>query len=374
MDDNEEATASEGTITEGLARINLKKGVFFNPKMELCRDITSLAISTLPELTICDGMCATGVRGIRYALENENVKHVALVDMDENAIALATQNIIINNLDFPVVQSDINHFLYRGGEKFNFVELDPFGSPVPFIRSALLNLRASKEGFLSVTATDTAVLCGAQTKACQIYYGARPLHNYLCHEAGARILLSHIARVASPLEMGIEPIITLSKHHYFKLILKVKKGAVPALDSVKQLGYVSWCPNCFTTKTWKDPFIKKECECGHIVEWSGPSWLSNLFDKEALEKMKSENINRNYANKKVVSQLLHLLSLDAEMPPFYFDIHKISDKLDAPSKKFEIVFTELERRGFRVSRTHFNPNAIKTDADAQTVFDVIGAK
>ena len=290
------AADTEKTVTEGLARINLDKGIFFNPKMELCRDITSLAVSTLPELTICDGMCATGIRGIRYALENDNVKHVTLVDMDENAITAATQNIIINNLDFPVVQADVNHFLYRGGEKFNFVELDPFGSPVPFIRSALLNLRASKEGYLSVTATDTAVLCGAQPKACQIYYGSRPLHNYFCHEAGARMLLSHITRVASPLELGIEPIITMSKHHYFKLILKVKKGAIPAFDSVKQQGYVSWCPHCFDTKTYPKPFISVECSvCGNTIEWSGPIWLGDLFDKSTIERMKEENMLRDYA-------------------------------------------------------------------------------
>jgi len=366
-------------INEGSARIFLNKHVFYNQHMEICRDVMSLSVSTLPrELTVCDGMCASGVRGIRYALENDNVRHVTFVDMDEAAIALVMHNLVLNNLDFPAVQSDINHYLYRGGEKFNFVEIDPFGSPVPFVRAALLNLRASKEGYLSVTATDTAVLCGAQSKACNMYYTSRPLHNYFCHEAGVRILIGYIARVASPLGLGIQPLLSLSKRHYFKVLLKVKKGAIAALDSLKQLGYVSWCPSCFDIRLYNKPFLKEECgvcsraHSSHVgVEWAGPLWLGKIEDSNIITGMKEKNLQRDYKNKKEIMSLLHLLSFDAEMPPFYFDFHAIFDKLNMPSKKFDTIVKILTENGFRVTNTHFCQTAIKTDAPAEVVLDAV---
>ena len=65
------------------------------------------------------------------------------------------------------------------------------------------------------------------------------------------------------------------------------------------------------------------------------------------------------------------MSFDADMPAFYFDLHKIFDKLGVPSKKFDTIINALEQEGYRVSRTHFNKDAIKTDADASAVFEIV---
>ena len=52
-------------------------------------------------------------------------------------------------------------------EKFGFVDLDPFGTPAPFIDAAI----RSSGKYLGVTATDTAPLCGAHLKAGIRRYG-----------------------------------------------------------------------------------------------------------------------------------------------------------------------------------------------------------
>jgi len=369
-------------IQEGLAKINLQEGIFYNPHMELCRDLSSLVVAACQDagdLTLCDGMSATGIRGIRYKLENKNVAKIVFVDMEEKSCSLINENLKLNNLgperlDIEVVNDDFNHVLYRGGNKFNFVEIDPFGSPVPFIRSAILNMRASHTGYLSITATDTAVLCGAQPKACRLHYGSQPLDNYFCHETALRILISYIARVASPLEMGVTPVFSLSKRHYLKVILKVEKGSKPALQSVSQQGFISFCPSCFKVNIVYEPFLEKECKCdsNSKIQWAGPLWLGKLWDSTTLKIMSEENQKRNYKNKSEINHLLNTIISEAEIPvPFYYDIHKIADKLRLQIPSFDSIIKKLEERGYKTSRTHFNNHAIKTDADAEEVINAI---
>ncbi|MEW6329606.1 MAG: methyltransferase, partial [Candidatus Micrarchaeota archaeon] len=224
-------------IREGLARILLEKGVFFNPEMELCRDISSLAVGALGEkLSVCDGCCAAGVRGIRYKLENKNVARVEFVDLSERACKLARKNIKLNRLRACSVHcGDLNLFLYK--KNFDLLEIDPFGSPVPYLYAALRSFARVKEGILSVTATDMAVLCGAHPGACLKNYQARPIDNEFCHELAARILIGKIARTASEFNLGIGPLLTLSHQHFIKIFLRVRKGAKHAVESMRALGY-----------------------------------------------------------------------------------------------------------------------------------------
>jgi len=385
-----------GEVKEGSVRVRTAEGAFYNPHMEFSRDISSLAVAALDgmlpdgeRLRICDGMSATGVRGIRYALENKNVEAVTFVDMDKAACELVEANAKSNGLQdfaafsgpqFRVVEDDINHHLYRGGEKFNFVELDPFGSPVPFIRSALLNLRASKHGFLSATATDTAVLCGAHQKACLINYQAKPLHTFFCHEAAVRILAGHIVRVAAPLHIGIRPLMLLSKRHYVKGIFEAKKSASAALDSMNNLGYVSFCPKCLTVKTMNKPFLSPVCaECGAGADgstapiWGGPMWLGELHDSGVIDRMRKANSERQYKNRVEIANMLMLMKGEIGMPAFYYDVHSVADHFKRMPKPFDRIVSELQDKGFAVARTHFNELALKTDAPASTVRDAVNA-
>lgn len=358
-------------MEEGLAKFNLAPSVFFNPHMELCRDLCSLAISALPELVICDGMSGTGIRGIRYALENENVKSVTFIDSSESACELIKENLTLNKINFDVILDDFNHQMYRGGRRYNFIEIDPFGSPIPFVRSALFNLRTQKEAFLSVTATDAAVLCGAQPGACRVYYCAKPLNNFFCHETAVRILIGYIAKVASSLKVGVEPIFTFAKRHWIKVILRTKKGTKEALNTITQLGYVTFCTDCFAIRTNTNPFLNPRCDCGSNVNWAGPLWLGKILDRDVVEKMIKSNSDRNYKNKKQLNTLLDTLKEEANGPSFYFDIHAICKNLRTTVPKIDKVINALRMRGFFATRTSFRPNSIRTDASSSEISEVV---
>ena len=70
---------------------------------------------------------------------------------------------------------------HRGkNDRFDVVDIDPYGSAAPFLDSAVQS--ASSGGLLCITCTDMAVLCGNHPEACFAKYGAMPAKRQHCHE------------------------------------------------------------------------------------------------------------------------------------------------------------------------------------------------
>lgn len=63
---------------------------------------------------------------------------------------------------------------------FDVVDLDPYGTAVPFLESALNSL--ADGGLLAVTFTDMAVLCARSPHVTFYKYGGSPLNKRYCHE------------------------------------------------------------------------------------------------------------------------------------------------------------------------------------------------
>ena len=352
---------------EGKAQLIINEKVFFNPQMEFCRDISSIAVGAYCEevgrkIHIVDGLCATGVRGIRYKLENGCVGRVEFVDMEENACRLAERNAKMNKIkNYKVHCCHVNDFLFHN-RRFDWVEIDPFGTPLPYLQSALASFR--KEGMLSVTATDTAVLCGAHSRACLKNYGAMPIDNEYCHEMGIRILAGAIVRQASTLNLGVEFYISLSAQHFFKIFARVNAGADGAVASMKKLGYISHCPKCLN-REWRmnPPLLKEKCpRCGGKFEHAGPLFLGELWNVKFLRRMKEMNQQRNYGNRLRIDEMLGLMEEEAGMPPTYFDLHKVAEKVKKSPPNFKSFMNRLKKSGFKVSETHFKRNSVRTNA------------
>lgn len=358
-------------VKEGGVKIRVDAGVFYNPKMELCRDMSSLALGALggKELSVMDGMCATGIRGIRYKSENENVGSVEFVDLDSRACRNAKSNIRKNKLSkCSVVKAEVGEHLWLN--PFDFIEIDPFGTPGPYIVPAVKAAAMNGGGVVSVTATDVAVLCGAHYKACLKNYQARPLDNEYCHENAARILLGKIARCASEYNLGLEPKMTLSRHHYVKVIAGLPRGAETAVSSIKKLGFISHCPKCLWRGT-SSLVVKERCECGGQLVHAGPLWLGELHCKETIGAMRKENKTREYGSGKEMEKLLARMECETGMPATYYDLHQVSETLKVSAERMDAVIENLERAGFLVCRTHFKENSIKTNAEIDDVKEAL---
>ena len=181
----------------------------------------------------------------------------------------------------------------------NFVEIDPFGTPVPYLNDTMRFLSFKDVPYLSITATDTAVLCGPEARACLKNYHSKSLNNEFTHENGLRILLKRIAEAAAEYNIGITPLFSMSDRHYMKILLKLEKDAKISDENMKNLGYTSFCNICGWRKSGKR--MINSCEnCGEETDYAGQLWLGELHDKKFLEKMLKLNEKRNYEDKKIL--------------------------------------------------------------------------
>ena len=74
-------------------------------------------------------------------------------------------------------------------QRFSIIDLDPYGSPSPFLDAAVQSL--TEGGLLMITCTDMAVLCGNHSETCHAKYGSVCLKSKCCHEM-VGILFKHI--------------------------------------------------------------------------------------------------------------------------------------------------------------------------------------
>ena len=359
-----------------------KAPVFYNPVMELNRDLAVLALQAYQKMvdrriSVCEPLSGCGIRGIRLAIEVKGVSRIVLNDINEEAARLARFNARRNNLGnrVSVMNEDANLLLscYAGPRRrFDYIDIDPFGSPVPYIDSAIRALR--NEGLLALTATDLAPLCGVHPRACVRKYGGRPLRTEYCHELAVRLLAGCLAMMAAKHDVGIRVVFSHSTNHYIRVYAVAHYGAKRADESVQKMGYILHCFTCLHREKSGGIFssLEEECpECGSRISAAGPLWLGKIFHEEFCALMKRELKERNLKNQKIILKLLSLSKDEAEAPPTYYVTDKICDKLSLPIPPLIEVINELRKAGFQATPTHFSSRGIRTDAPAKVVKEII---
>ncbi|MFH1095123.1 MAG: hypothetical protein V1728_02815 [Candidatus Micrarchaeota archaeon] len=357
-------------IQEGLAKVRVPDGIFFNPAMRLCRDLSSLWVGALPPVqNALDAFCASGIRGLRYKLENEDVGALTLLDASESAAQAAEDNIKLNKIEkenAKAVRSPVEVFL-ASHYGFDLVEIDPFGTPAPFLPFVLRSCANLKSFHLSITATDTAVLCGAHAPACLNQYNCKPLDNEFCHENAVRILLGHLARAASQFDFSLHPQLCFSDKHYVKLLVGMKKGAPGAVLSSKQaMKFVAHCPKCL----WHSlgDFPPALCPlCGGRCDWAGPLWGGEWASKESVEKMMALLPQRPYLLQKEAGSFLGTIASEAGGPALYYDLHELASRHKRRIPSMEDLLGALQSAGLFASRTHFKAHSIRTNASLDEI-------
>ncbi len=354
--------------TEGKAVIKQDKGVFLNPNMHALRDISVLFLKHAAEkdAKLLDATSATGIRGIRYSLE-AGIRDITLIDINESAYKSSKQNLKTNKIKAVLLNQSLEHFVSSTEEKFDIIDLDPFGTPVPYVNDAMKI--ASGNAILMVTATDTAVLCGAHSNACLKLYGAKPLHNELCKEAGIRILIGFIARVAAQFNKGISVMLSVSDLHYMRVFIRLLPGASNAVASVKSSGFVAFCPSCrsFETVEGLVSTLKKECRyCGAKREMAGPMWLKGIYDKALVKKMLSDPKGMS---EKALEQLETILNEPDS--PFFYSVSMLTKMLRKSSISPRTVISKLSEQGYRAAGTQFGKDCVKTDAALEDVLSAL---
>ncbi|MCX8182492.1 MAG: tRNA (guanine(10)-N(2))-dimethyltransferase [Candidatus Methanomethyliaceae archaeon] len=354
--------------------------VFYNPKMEFSRDLAVLALKSYineinRDVAVCDPLAGVGVRGIRYAKEVDGVEKSVVGDLNKEAIPIILENVKINDLGgkVEVEHKDANLLLAthsEPGKRFDFIDLDPFGTPVPFIDSAIRAIK--NKGIIALTATDTAPLCGVYVKPCLRKYGAFPLRCEFCHEVGLRILIGSAVFASIREDFGVMVLLSYSVDHYFRAYLQLFLGAKKADASASLLGYLLYCQNC----SWRDTVplsgkIIASCPlCQKPLKRAGPLWCGSLVDRRFLQSMMEQDLS-SLNTKRRIEKMLRLLIEESGMPPAYYSADLLSSKLKRGPPPVSLIIQRLKERGHVASPTHFNPKAFKTDAPLDIIMEVI---
>lgn len=359
-----------------------KAPVFYNPIMELNRDLAVLALQTFQKISgrkliVCEPMTGCGLRGARFAVEVNGVYQVLLNDINPKSANLALYNAKMNNVPDKILvyNEDANLFLSRNAapkKRFDYIDIDPFGTPVHYIDSALRAVR--NKGLIALTATDMAPLCGVHPRACIRKYGGRPLRTEYCHELAVRLLIGSLTMTAAKHDIGLEVFFSISINHYIRVYATVNYGAKLSDISVKQMGYILHCFSCFHREIvfGISSFHKNSCPiCGTKLYVAGPLWLGKIADKNFCSSLLKEIESRSLRNEKQILKLLVKIKNEAEEQITYYAVDKICDKLNSPVPPQSAVVNSLRKEGFKAVLTHFDCRGIKTNAPANKITETI---
>lgn len=339
------AAVSEGAADLLVPDVPRRKGPgtagpwpFYNPTMAVNRDLSAIVLANWPRPlgSVLDGLAATGAWGVRMALE-VGMRHLTLNDWSPEATEMIRANLRRNGLVADVHTGDLSAALSE--RPYDFVDIDPFGPPTPFLDAAFDAAKASSG--IGITSTDTAVLCGTYPKACEKRYGARPLRSSQGAEIGLRILLGYCHRLAADRGRQIRPILSFSAEHFLRVDVLVERGSGSA-----PIGHlVRSGPGRLITAS------------GPGRDAVGPLWLGSLGDDAVLRRLQPS------AWTSVASaRLLSLLKSEADMPPFFVTTDELAAGTHHAPPRLDRFLEGLRAIGYRATRTHFHPRGVKTDA------------
>ena len=386
---------------------------------------------------IFDALSASGLRALRYAHELPFLTSVNANDLSESAADTIRSNVDHNGLGhiISVTNDDALAYMYRSiaadlsrrdrygmaskANKFDVVDLDPYGSAATFFDAAVQAVR-DDGGLLCITCTDAAVWAGhCYSEKSFALYGGTPLKGPHSHEAGLRLILNGVATSAARYGLAIEPLLSLSIDFYGKLFIRITRSpnAVKFLGAKTMLVYGcdqgcgAWQTQPLmkskqvSQKTGKGFFYKhtmaagptddKHCQyCGFTMHVSGPMYGGHIHSSEFIQQMLDEIPNADpevYGTLPRLEGMLRtaleehfsgpedeeaLKSKDARLAvvdpcPFFVVPSKLSGTLSCSSPPDDMFRGALKYLGYRVRRSHCRPGSVKTDAPWSTIWWVM---
>ena len=327
--------------------------VFFNGQMAFNRDVSVMFMASSTESrSMLDAMAGTGVRSARIAHEARPDLEIAANDKDPESCVYIDANSELNNANIDSIADDLRRTLAK--RVFDYVDLDPFGSPVHFIPSVIQGLK--RHGIAGITATDTAPLAGTYPKKCIRRYGAVSARSPFGHETGLRILIGHIVKEAAKEDRGLECVLSFYADHYLRTFVRMTEGGSEADKALAQLGYIDYDPLTARRTVSEERSSKKSI---------GPLWTGPIHDKEFLGRMEADE---NLETRNRCSKYLDLWRNELDMPYFY-ENDELASLLKRSPHRMDDLLEALNDAG-KCSKTHFSPTGFKTDLELEELTDI----
>ncbi len=358
------------------------RSAFHNPAMADCRTRSVLLMDYMldtewfnkPQIHTLDALCATGSRINRLLTElpPEKAERLLIVgaDLDEEALEYARQN--CPGVEFR--NEDSRQVLLSSG--WQWVDIDPFGSPVPFLDSAMQS--SARRAVMEITATDTAALTGSSASACLRRYGARIRTDEMAHDSALRLLMATVARTAAQHDRCIMPLLSSWDSHHIRISVKVHRSIQAANVLEEQLGWRVASPTPDELKVATEAGLHPQGDASNqpfcLLPYShpirrddkrisGPLWTGPLFDSDTLTAMSVERAIE-LCGEDAETAVRHLVSeadlattqslIITDMLPKYCEIQ-------GPPRIVNLV-SGLQSAGYRATIAKWGAPAIRTDA------------
>lgn len=417
-------------VQEGKAKIGFHGPVFYNPVQEFNRDLTvcvlrefvksriangAAATDYAPDgpkakkakmlydkedgsIRILDALSATGLRALRFSQEVENVDYILANDFSENAVESIKENIVLNGVEDKVRanfgDAIVTMMSHRSIDKrFHAVDLDPYGSAAVFLDSAVQCV--ADRGILMVTCTDMAVLCGNTPETCYNKYGSTTVRLKCCHEMALRILLRCIESQANRYTRYIEPLLSISVDFYVRVFVRLHTGATKCKETGTKVGNVLACSGCHSLEV--QPILRKvedgkslkyctsvvrqtlmgadnKCvHCGHPVHQAGPLYTGPIHNRQFVEgilnRLKETPEEERLGTHNRLLGVLTNASEEIDVP-LYYEHDQLFNVVKCSVPKSMAVKSAILNAGYKVSGSHCNPRALKTDAPTRFLWDI----
>ncbi|KAG0943063.1 hypothetical protein G6F32_007820 [Rhizopus arrhizus] len=426
------------TVTEGKATILFPKHneVFYNPVQQFNRDMSIAAIRTWSEIynnekaervekklsrnkdeksrialentldkiknsnnfTILEALGASGLRSIRYAKEIPKLKQVVCNDIEIDAMEAIKRNVKYNGLTEELVKPNhgdamrVMYDMVGKNEKFDVVDLDPYGSAAPFVDGAVQAV--ADGGLLCVTCTDLAILTGSMhPETCFGKYGGMPLKGMFAHEMALRLVLQQLQTSAGRYKRYIVPLVSCSIDFYLRVFVRVFTSPQEVKKSASKMAIVYECSGChaFSVQplgkvSLKDngaerhtpatgPTVNSLCEhCNFTHHIGGPAWGANIHDEEFVTKM-LQHVKENEENYGTSARMKGMLTVIKEevKTPFYWTLAGLCGTIHCNSMPMLDLYSAILNAGYNVSSSHCGRQTVKTNAPASVMWDIMRA-
>ncbi|MBD3355510.1 methyltransferase [Candidatus Woesearchaeota archaeon] len=331
-------------IEEGKAKLKVPKEskiskelpVFYNPVMEFNRTSSVLLLKSIENNKMILGLPlgGSGVRAARFLKElpKSKIKELWINDINKEAVKIIKNNLKLNKVKAHVVNNDANMFILES-KGFDYIDIDPFGSPNVFLDSAVKRL--GRDGILAVTATDTGCLAGSFVNACKRKYWAVPQKNETMHENGLRILIRKVQLIGADHDKALTPIYSYFKDHYYRIFFRCKKG-----------------------KKKVDKIIKKH----GMFNDAGPLWLGQLWDKKVAARV------AKLGNDK----FLDIINRESKIPAVgFYNIPKLVKRYRLNFLKQDEIIKRIRKKGYKAEITHFAPNSLRSNIEEEKLIKMM---
>ncbi|KAL8144519.1 hypothetical protein V2J09_017551 [Rumex salicifolius] len=364
---------------------------FFRHESLTGRDLGVLAASLYKrshsQLRVLDAMCGCGIRSLRYLIEAE-ADFVLANDAND-----LQRKVILSNLSqiprfavdgdltrrWTLTHFDANRVItecYLQRDFFDLIDVDSFGSDSSFLRSAFNALKLG--GLVYVTSTDGFSSGGHRPHNSLASYGAyiRPMP--YSNELGLRMLIGGAIKEASVMGYRVTPLFSYYSYHgpVFRVMLRLHRGRT---TDIRHYNFISYCFKCGNSQShsW-DKLGKIGCPCSEgksSLVVSGPLWTGPLHEPTFLTDMLSLAQEWGWIGNGNGSSLEKLLRLmidesNPELPFGYIKIDEVAHRAKLNSPPISTIISTLQKKGYVASRSHIEPNAIKTNCPMTKCMEV----